>query len=93
MGNHDFNYGPDILKKFISENNAPLLTSNVDIEGKRLGNTHIIDKGGKKIALIGVLTHYIPNWERPTYIENMTFEMRSPNFKQKFHVSKILWTL
>ncbi|CAM3639949.1 bifunctional metallophosphatase/5'-nucleotidase [Erysipelothrix anatis] len=73
LGNHDFNYGPDILKKFISENKAPLLTSNVDIEGRQLGNTQIIEKGGKKIALIGVLTHYIPNWERPAYIENMTF--------------------
>ncbi len=61
LGNHDFNYGPDILKKFISENKAPLLTSNVDIEGRQLGNTQIIEKGGKKIALIGVLTHYIPN--------------------------------
>lgn len=73
LGNHDFNYGPDILNKFIKENKATLLTSNVLDNDLPVGKTHIIEKGGKKIALIGVLTHYIPHWERPEYITNFTF--------------------
>lgn len=74
LGNHDFNYGPDILKKYIHENKAKLLTSNVLLNGEPIGQSQIIDYQGKKIALIGVLTHYIPNWERPSHIENFEFK-------------------
>lgn len=74
LGNHDFNYGPEILHKYIKENEAMLLTSNVFENGRPLGSTKIVKVEGYSIAFIGVLTHYIPNWERPSHIENMTFE-------------------
>ncbi|AYV34992.1 bifunctional metallophosphatase/5'-nucleotidase [Erysipelothrix rhusiopathiae] len=74
LGNHDFNYGPEILNKYINENNAPLLTSNIEIEGNVPGSTQILTYEGKKIALIGVLTQYIPHWERPAHIQNMSFK-------------------
>nr|WP_252969008.1 metallophosphoesterase [Erysipelothrix rhusiopathiae] len=74
LGNHDFNYGPKILNKYINENNAPLLTSNIEIEGNVPGSTQILTYEGKKIALIGVLTQYIPHWERPAHIKNMRFK-------------------
>ncbi|CAM3749379.1 bifunctional UDP-sugar hydrolase/5'-nucleotidase [Erysipelothrix urinaevulpis] len=73
LGNHDFNYGRPILEKFIKETKAPLLTSNLTIDGKAPGQTQIIEKDGKKIALIGLLTQYIPKWERPNHIEGMEF--------------------
>lgn len=73
LGNHDFNYGPEVLKKYLKESNATLLTSNLTIDGKAPGSTQIIEKNGKKIALIGLLTQYIPKWERPSHIENMWF--------------------
>ncbi len=73
LGNHDFNYGPHILKKFIKENKAEILTSNITIDKKKVGETKIIERNGKKIALVGLLTQYIPKWERPAYIEGMTF--------------------
>ena len=73
LGNHDFNYGEAILNKFISEVNAPLLTRNVLRAGQPLGATHILEIDGKKIAFIGVVTHYIPHWERPNHIKNFEF--------------------
>ena len=39
-----------------------------------MGKTEIIEHKGKTIALIGVLTQYIPNWERPDHIAEMTFQ-------------------
>lgn len=72
-GNHDFNYGKEDLLKFTKENEATLLTSNLKIDGKVPGSTQVFEVNGKKIALIGVLTHYIPNWERPNHIEGMQF--------------------
>lgn len=73
LGNHDFNFGKDILFKFINENNATLLTSNVSYQGHPLGKTQIITIDHQKIALIGVVTHYIPNWEQASNIEGFTF--------------------
>lgn len=73
LGNHDFNYGPDILKKYLDESNATLLTSNLTFDGKAPGSTQIIERSGKKIALVGLLTQYIPKWERPSHIEGMKF--------------------
>lgn len=74
FGNHDFNYGPHILKKFMHETNATLLTSNLKIDNQRPGKTQIITRNGKKIAIIGLLTQYIPKWEQPSHIKNMEFE-------------------
>lgn len=74
LGNHDFNYGKDILFEYINQNKAPLLTQNVTHDGKPLGKTQIIEIGQKKIAFIGLLTQYIPKWERKEHIEGMEFE-------------------
>ncbi|QIK70528.1 bifunctional metallophosphatase/5'-nucleotidase [Erysipelothrix sp. HDW6C] len=73
LGNHDFNYGQEVLEKFIRENNATLLTSNLTINKRIPGATQIMAYGDKKIAFIGVVTHYIPNWERPAHLENIDF--------------------
>ena len=73
LGNHDFNYGPDVLKKYLNESKAKLLTSNLSIDGKAPGTTQVIEKEGKKIAFIGLLTQYIPKWEQPNHIVNMNF--------------------
>lgn len=73
LGNHDFNYGPKVLRKYIEECDAPLLTGNVLEKNTPVGSTQIIDREGKKIALVGALTHYIPNWERAAHIEDFSF--------------------
>ena len=74
LGNHDFNYGQEQLDKFIANNQAKLLTSNVKRNDQPVGSTQIIEVEGKTIALIGVLTHYIPNWEQPDHILNYSFQ-------------------
>lgn len=73
LGNHDFNYGKQIFHKYLEEVEAPLLTSNVLENSNPLGSTRIVDINGKKLAFIGVVTHYIPNWERPDHIDSMQF--------------------
>lgn len=74
LGNHDFNYGEAQFLKYINDAEATLLTSNVIHNGTPVGSSQIIDVEGKKIALIGVLTHYIPNWEQPEHIINFEFK-------------------
>lgn len=64
-GNHEYNFGLDILKKIIKSNKATTLVNNVkDKEGKPLGESYkIIEKGGVKIAFIGMVTPNIKTWD------------------------------
>lgn len=74
LGNHDFNYGLPILKQFLSDLNAKLLTSNVLWEGVPLGESRMhITADGTRMAFIGVVTDYIPHWEKPQHLEGITF--------------------
>ena len=74
IGNHDFNYGKEILYRHINSLNAPCITSNVTDEGVPLGPTYVIKElAGKKVALFGICTPYIPHWEPKEHIKGMKF--------------------
>jgi 2',3'-cyclic-nucleotide 2'-phosphodiesterase/3'-nucleotidase len=79
LGNHDFNYGEEVLQRHLDNMHAPLLTGNVLYKGKPLGLTYAVKElAGKKIVLFGVVTHYIPNWEK------------KQNIKQKYPIFLLL---
>lgn len=78
IGNHEFNYGINYLESYLNNINAEVLNSNIlDSESMKplYGSpSKIINvENGPKIAIIGVTTHYIPNWEQPLNIMNITF--------------------
>ncbi|MFT8323254.1 MAG: bifunctional UDP-sugar hydrolase/5'-nucleotidase [Bacillus sp. (in: firmicutes)] len=78
IGNHEFNYGIDTLKKAVHESDFPWLCANiVDSRTKEpfLGKPYIIKNVGSfKLAILGITTHYIPNWENPNHIKNLEFK-------------------
>ena len=81
IGNHDFNYGVDILNKHLETTNATCITNNVyypaDEEGNResMGVTYAIHEiAGKKLAIFGLVTHFVPKWEHPDHIKGLEFE-------------------
>lgn len=65
LGNHEFNFGMDNVKKVIKAHKAKVLLSNVyDSNGKRLAEPYtIVEKNGVKIAFIGVDTPNILRWD------------------------------
>ena len=74
LGNHDFNYGYAELKRYIDDCGAVCLTSNVLYKGKPLGKVYDIKKlAGKKIAFFGIITHFVPTWEKEENIADMEF--------------------
>lgn len=83
LGNHDFNYGPEVLFNFIDNTQAKLLTSNIFYKGKALGKTYIHEIDGQSIALIGVTTHYIPNWEQVHNIKDFSFKDAYTHLKEE----------
>ncbi|WP_223700565.1 bifunctional metallophosphatase/5'-nucleotidase [Sutcliffiella deserti] len=77
VGNHEFNYGMNILKNAVKDSDFPWLSANILSEtgDPFLGKPYIIKTFETvKIAVLGVTTHYIPNWENPTHVEGLTFE-------------------
>lgn len=59
LGNHEFDYGQDVLAERISEAKYPIVSSNVIVEatGKPLvPPTAVFDKGDIRIGVVGLIT-------------------------------------
>lgn len=76
VGNHEFNYGVDNLVNYFKNSKATVLNATILNEHKEplVGKPYDIKViNGLKIGVIGVTTQYIPNWEQPDIIKNLTF--------------------
>lgn len=77
LGNHEFNYGMDVLNEMHEEANFPFLSCNiVDKQTKQpyFGKPYVIKMVDDiKICIIGATTHFIPNWEDPEHIKDLAF--------------------
>lgn len=79
IGNHEFNFGMSLLADSINEANFPCLSANIIDEAKNqpaFGLPYFIKEfpNGLRIAVLGITTHYIPNWENPNHIKGLKFE-------------------
>lgn len=79
IGNHEFNYGMEPLRKANQEAEYPFLAANIYDKGTMkplFGPPYFIKvlPDGVKAAVLGVTTHYIPNWENPHHIVDLSFE-------------------
>jgi 2',3'-cyclic-nucleotide 2'-phosphodiesterase / 3'-nucleotidase len=78
LGNHDFNYGQEVLRQAIEESDFPWLSANV-VKAKTdepfYGRPYLIKHfpGNLKVGILGLTTQYIPIWEHPRHIEGMEF--------------------
>jgi 2',3'-cyclic-nucleotide 2'-phosphodiesterase / 3'-nucleotidase len=79
IGNHEFNYGQEILEKAIETSHFPWLSANIIDEKSceaMYGKPYIIKRysNGLKVAVLGLTTSYIPNWEDSNNILGLKFE-------------------
>ena len=78
MGNHEFDFGPDVLARFIrgfNTNQAPWLSSNLGfsmedslqslVNQGRIAKTTVIDYGGQKVGIIGATTPKLKSISSP----------------------------
>ena len=65
-GNHEYNFGTDITKKYIETCDGDVLLGNVyDESGLLLTDSYkIIEKNGIRLAFIGMVTHNIIKWDK-----------------------------
>ncbi len=72
LGNHEFDFGQEVLRKRISEANFPILGANV--EGLEILKPYIIKEvNGVKIAIIGVVTEDVPISTHPKNVIGLKF--------------------
>ncbi|WP_346880029.1 bifunctional metallophosphatase/5'-nucleotidase [Clostridium sp. UBA3061] len=65
LGNHEFNFGFDLIKSLEKQSNFPFLSANVDYResGEDFVKTHtIINCGGVRVGIIGLTTPNVPRW-------------------------------
>ena len=76
LGNHEFNYGLGVLKKFIGEVNFPILGANVrNTNGTEAFTPFIIKEVcGVKVGILGMVTPGVTTWERPENIPGLRFD-------------------
>lgn len=75
LGNHDFNYGYDYLKKYLCNLDAKCLCANVIDKTNELGILPYDIKtleNGLKVGIIGFTTDFINIWERAENLTNFT---------------------
>lgn len=77
LGNHEFNYGLNVLNKFKGEVDFPMLGANVrkSADGGEAFTPYLIkDVCGVKVGLLGLVTPGVTTWERPENIPGLRFD-------------------
>lgn len=73
LGNHDFDFGPDFLARFISDfstSQPPFLGANMDFSGEpllqalvdegRIAGSALVEKGNSRFGIVGAITPNLP---------------------------------
>ena len=69
LGNHDFNYGREVLECYLNSLDARCLCANVSGLPHVESTAVVTLENGFRVGLTGITTGYIPHWEKP---ENLT---------------------
>ncbi|RCX17807.1 2',3'-cyclic-nucleotide 2'-phosphodiesterase/3'-nucleotidase [Fontibacillus phaseoli] len=76
-GNHEFNYGFGMLRNVMRDSAFPWLSAGITAQRSgepAFGRPYLIKMiDGVKVAVLGLTTHYIPNWENPAHIQGLQF--------------------
>ena len=75
LGNHDFNNGPEYLKKYLDALDAKCLCANVTDAKERLPvfpcAVHTL-KSGLRVGLFGIVTNWVNRWEKKENLTDIT---------------------
>ena len=82
IGNHDFDFGPDLLARLISDfatTQPPYLSANIDVSGEpslqeladagRIASSTIVEVDGDRVGVIGLITEDLANISSPGNVE------------------------
>lgn len=76
LGNHEFDWGPEVVEQALNHSQMPALAANVKLDGKLVGADRdeglfqklkpwiIKEVGGEKVGVVGLITPGLPAWLR-----------------------------
>lgn len=69
LGNHDFDYGPDVTLDYIKQLNFPVVSGNLNANGHEIGNYvrqyALVEVHGHKVGICGSTTQVTQEWSKP----------------------------
>lgn len=74
LGNHDFNFGYDVIRDYVSAMKGTLLMANVeDLRGEIRHQRYAICKlkNGLRVGITGIITEYVNVWEQPEHLTEL----------------------
>ena len=78
VGNHEFNFGLDVMWKAKSESHFPWLAANIKqtyADGVQFIRPYVIKElAGIRIGIVGFVTPGVPRWEIPEHYKGYEFE-------------------
>jgi len=80
VGNHEFNFGLEVLDRARRQAGFPLLSANSvnAATGEPAFPTHAVFTAGEvRVGVIGLVTPNIPGWERPEHYRGLAFRPMS----------------
>lgn len=80
LGNHEFDWGLEVVESALQTSTMPVITGNVTIEGRKSGVIEgsafsklapwvIKEVGGFRVGMVGLVTPGIPDWSRPELLK------------------------
>lgn len=76
LGNHEFNFGLELIEKAMDEAEFPILSANIyeKATGDNYATPYIIKEvDGVRVAILGLTVPSIPRWDGPK-VESLTFK-------------------
>ncbi len=95
LGNHDFDKGMEVLKPLLDMAKFPVMAANiVDSSSRQIVDFVkpfvILEKGGVKVGIFGVITHYMRGMATPEHIRGMDFEKETATTRKMVDTLKAL---
>lgn len=76
IGNHEFNYGLDVLRNSLKQARFPWLASNLRGAGEvglPLGDSVLLERAGIRVGVLGLTNPNIPHWDPASHWRGLEF--------------------
>ena len=77
LGNHEFNFGLAVLRRSIAQARFPWLAANLggaERAGLPVRDAVLLERGGVRVAILGLTNPNVPHWEVPSHWAGLSFE-------------------
>ncbi|MCR5669590.1 MAG: bifunctional metallophosphatase/5'-nucleotidase [Butyrivibrio sp.] len=91
LGNHDFNFGYDVILDYVKEMKATLVCANVEDKRGALGIKKSVVKvlgDGTRVGITGAVTGYVNVWEQKEHLTELEVTEPIPALKKELEELK-----